>query len=102
PWRRLSQGDGPLITVAGPLAGGILGAVSDLQPLVRPELWVVSELPLETAPPPQEFLDPVEQAPSLWAVEEHVGQGGFGRMLAAWVLLHGLRPKAFRHLHAKG
>jgi len=32
--------------------GSILNAVRDLETALRPELWVVSELPLETCPPP--------------------------------------------------
>jgi transketolase len=102
PWRRLTTGEGPLIAVAGPLAGSIVDGVRDLEAAIRPELWVVSELPLEACPPPQEFTTRLESAPAVWAVEEHVAQGGFGRMLSAWALEHGYHPKSFRHLHAKG
>ena len=52
PWRRLTQGAGPLIAVCGALAGSILRAVLDLEPSIRPELWVVSELPFEVSAPP--------------------------------------------------
>jgi transketolase len=102
PWRRLTTGAGPLIAVAGPLAGSIVREVNDLEDALRPELWVVSELPLEACPPPVEFAIRLESSPALWAVEEHVAQGGFGRMLSAWVLERGYRPKSFRHWHAKG
>jgi transketolase len=102
PWRRLTVGEGPLIAVAGPLAGSIVQAVHALEAAVRPELWVVSELPLEACPPPEEFAIRLETAPAVWAVEEHVAQGGFGRMLSAWVLERGYRPKSFRHWHAAG
>lgn len=102
PWRRLTSGAGPLMAIAGPIAGSILREVSGLEHAIRPEVWVVSELPLETCPPPREFAARVEAAPALWAVEEHVAQGGFGRMLSAWVLENGYRPQAFRHWHAMG
>jgi len=102
PWRQLTSGAGPLIAVAGPLAGSIARAVHDLEAALRPELWVVSELPLEACPPPEEFATRLERAPAVWAVEEHVAQGGFGRMLSAWVLERGYHPKAFRHWHAAG
>lgn len=102
PWRRLTIGAGPLIAVAGPLAGSIVKAVQDLEDDVRPELWVVSELDLEACPPPGRFANRLESAPALWAVEEHVAQGGFGRMLSAWVLEHGYRLQSFRHWHAAG
>lgn len=101
-WRRLTTGAGPLIAVAGPLAGSIVKAVSELEFVDRPELWVVSELPFEACPPPEEFIARLERAPAVWAVEEHVAQGGFGRMLSAWVLERGYRPKRFRHWHATG
>jgi transketolase len=102
PWRRLTTGEGPLIAVAGPLAGSIVEAVRDLEAAIRPELWVVSELPLEACPPPQEFASRLKSAPAVWAVEEHVAQGGFGRMLSAWALECGYHPKSFRHWHAMG
>jgi hypothetical protein len=35
-------------------------------------------------------------------MEEHVAQGGFGRMLSAWVLERGYHPKSFKHWHAAG
>jgi len=101
-WRRLTTGAGPLIAVAGPLAGSIWKAVHDLEVALRPELWVVSELPLEACTPPGEFAIRLDTAPAVWAVEEHVAQGGFGRMLCAWVLERGYRPKAFRLWHAAG
>jgi len=102
PWRQLTIGAGPLIAVAGPLAGSIVRAVHDLEVALRPELWVVSELPLEACPPPDEFASRLESAPAVWAVEEHVAQGGFGRMLSAWVLERGYRPRSFRHWRAAG
>jgi transketolase len=102
PWRRLTNGAGPLIAVVGPLVGSILNATMDLEYSIRPELWVVSELPLEVSPPPPEFRARMAEQPELWAVEEHVAQGGFGRMLSTWVLEQGLRPRSFRHYYAKG
>jgi len=102
PWRRLTQGDGPLVVVTGPLAGSILKTVLNLEPAIRPELWVVSELPLETGTVPRQFAERVDQAPALWVVEEHVAQGGLGSTLAAWVLGQGLRPREFHHFHAQG
>jgi transketolase len=102
PWRRLITGGGPLIAVAGPLAGSILRAVLDLETAVRPEVWAVTELPLEECPPPAQFAKRLMSAPAVWAVEEHVAQGGFGRMLGTWLLQRAYHPKAFRHWHAAG
>ena len=47
PWRKLQDGTGWLIVVAGPLVGGIWGAVRGaLTAPRRPSLWLLSELPI--------------------------------------------------------
>jgi transketolase len=70
PWRRLRQGNGPIIVTLGALSGSTYEAVKDLDI----DFWVVTELPLKDVP---EFCRPV------WVVEEHVAQGSLGQMLAA-------------------
>ncbi len=102
PWRRLLQGRGPSVLVVGPLAGNILKCVMDLDDNARPDLWVVTELPLNTGDIPQDFLASLPDSPALWVVEEHVAQGSFGRMLASWILEHGYPVKEFRHFAAQG
>jgi transketolase len=102
PWRCLVHGQGPVLVAAGPLAGPILKTLRDLDEAVRPELWVVTELPLDAAEIPVEFVRAVKRTPALWVVEEHVAQGSFGRMLASWVLQESLRVTEFRHFHAQG
>jgi transketolase len=100
PWRHLRAGDGPVVAAVGPLAGVALAAVTDLPE--NPDIWVVSELPSTGIRPPDSFVARVAAAGRLCVVEEHVGQGGVGSMLAHWALQGGVGLRGFRHLHANG
>jgi transketolase len=102
PWRRLTSGGGPLIAAVGPLTGGLLRAALELEETRRPELWAISELPIDTASIPEPFQRRLRKSKTLWAVEEHVAQGGFGHMLAASVLELGCPVAEFRHFCAQG
>lgn len=101
-WRRLLVGGAGVMAVIGPLAGPLIAAASRLTPADRPEIWVVSELPLDTAPPPPAFLDSVRRVDALYVVEEHVRQGGLGQILAHDLMSRGRSPGLFRHFHAQG
>lgn len=99
PWRKLLSGKAGVLAVAGPLVGGIWAHALTLPEAERPDIWLVSELPF--GEPPQEFLADIKNK-RLLSVEEHVEQGGFGRMLAAWLLRNGTLPASFEILAAKG
>src|SRR5579872_884163 len=45
PWRKILKGQGPVVLITGPLAGGLLGAFKDLPEAKRPNTWVLTELP---------------------------------------------------------
>ena len=98
PWRRLARGDGPVVVTVGPLAGPAMAALDKLHG-VKPELWVVSELPLA---PPQDFAARVAASGRLCVIEEHVEHGGLAQMLAVWALNAGIMLRGFRHQHARG
>jgi transketolase len=98
PWRRLTEGDGPVVVAVGPLAGSAIEALAEL----RAELWVVSELPATGIHPPDAFVNRVAAPGRLCVIEEHVGQGSVGSMLATWALHAGIMLRGFRHLHARG
>jgi transketolase len=102
PWRRLLRGKGPVMIVVGPLAGNILGSLMGLDESIRPDLWVVTELPLNAATPPTELIASLRISPGLWVIEEHVSQGSVGHMIASWVLESSLPIKDFRVFAAKG
>ena len=102
PWRRLIEGSGPVIVYVGPLAGSHLASWLTLDPAERPEVWVVSELPLDANSIPGEFLQRIATGGELWVVEEHVAQGGFGQSLASFLLRNRLHVSGFEHFFAKG
>jgi transketolase len=99
PWRKLLRGRGVTLVVVGPLVGGILEAVRQLGE-ERPDVWLVSELPL--TPLPEAFLADLARSQRLVVVEEHVAQGGAGAMLASALLAAGRAPRQFTHRAARG
>ena len=101
PWRRLLGGGGSwVVLVAGPLVGGIWESARRLDEARRPVLWLLSELPLGEVP--EEFLADLSRSRKLLVVEEHVAQGGVGRMVAAALLSRGLAPERFVSRSARG
>ena len=102
PWRRLLAGEAGVMVVAGPNAGAILSLARELDLAERPEIWVVSELPLDAEPPPRACLDRIRRTGALFVVEEHVRQGGVGQMLAHLLMTEGVSTSTFRHFHARG
>lgn len=102
PWRRLLEGECGVAVVAGPLAGPLIAAAGELARAERPEIWVVSELPLSAAPPPDALLRRIVRTGALYVVEEHVRQGGLGQMLSLDLMGRGVAPRVFRHFHAEG
>lgn len=101
PWRKLSQGGGDVVIVVGPLAGTYLSSIESLSESVRPELWVVSELPLSKNPLPKEISQRIENGRGLIVIEEHVARGGFGSELALFLLEKNITPSKFKHMRAK-
>ncbi len=100
PWRRLVEGGGPVLAGVGPLMGGLIARLSELPESERPDLWLVTELPIETIP--DEFLDSIRRSRRLIVVEEHTAHGGFGQMLAYQLASGGVQLDSFTHKHALG
>jgi transketolase len=101
-WRHVLPGEGAVMVIVGPLAGGIIGALMSRPERARPSVWVVSQLPVTAATLPEEFLLDVRRGRHLVVVEEHVAQGGAGPMLAHALLLRGEAPARFTHRCAVG
>jgi transketolase len=101
-WRQLLRGDGATLLAVGPLAGAIWGPAAEVPESRRPNLWVLTELPIQADAIPPEFLRQIETSRHLMVVEEHVAQGGAGQMLAHALLLCGRRPAKFAHRFARG
>jgi transketolase len=101
-WRRLLRGKGATMLIVGPLAGGILEAAEHLEDAHRPNIWVLTELPIEANKIPQDFLDDLHQSGHLFIAEEHIAHGGVGQMIARCLLEMGQAPPKFTHRHALG
>lgn len=101
PWRQLTNGEGIVIVVAGPLAGSYIEVIQNLPEKTRPNLWVVTELPLKHNPPPPTLFKQLALTQILCVVEEHVRQGGLGSELALLLLEKQIKIKSFHHLYAQ-
>lgn len=104
PWRQLTEGQGPVVVAAGPLAGVAWAVAMELPASTRPSLWVVSELPLGSTPPPEQFVADLSGRGRgrIIVIEEHIRHGGLGAMLAHWLLESSVAVRAFRHFSAVG
>jgi transketolase len=101
-WRKILSGEASTMIIIGALAGSIIAKFIDLPLKNRPEVWVVSELPLIPKSIPEEFLYSIEKSKSLHVVEEHVSQGSAGHMIAHYLLSENISIKKFEHFYAKG
>jgi transketolase len=102
PWRLLLEGKGATMVVVGPLVGRILETLRGLDESIRPNLWVLTELPINIDSIPDDFLSDLRRSKHLFVVEEHVAQGGVGQMLAHSLLMMGEAPYRFTHRRALG
>ena len=102
PWRHLLSGGGPTMLVVGPLVGGILEALSNIDEQYRPNLWVLTELPIKMNTIPEDFVSDLRRSRHLFVVEEHIAHGGVGQMLAHCLLTMGEMPPRFTHRCALG
>mgnify|MGYP001412468606 CR=1 FL=1 len=102
PWRRLITGNGPTMIVIGPLVGGLIEPLSALDEYKRPNLWVVTELPLDVDTMPDSLLENLKKSNHLIVAEEHVQHGGLGEMLGYLLLTKQLFHGKTTHLSALG
>ena len=102
PWRKLLDGEASVVVGLGPLVGSLLEPLGALARNDRPQVWALSELPLEANPIPHELIAALEQTARLCVVEEHVAQGGMGQGLAHLLLKSGVQLEAFEHVCAQG
>lgn len=101
PWRQLVAGDGALVLAVGPLAGTYIEAFAGLDREQRPNLWALSELPLERSPLPPELREQLHRAPIVCVAEEHVRRGSFGAELALFIAEQDIAVRKFVHLCAR-
>jgi transketolase len=101
PWRQLTHGNGPVVIAVGPLAGTYIDAFLNTPIESRPNLWAISELPVDLTPPPDSLLNQIKSSAILCVAEEHVRHGGFGSDLLLYLAGVGISPQKFKHLYAR-
>ena len=100
PWRQLTAGGGIVIVVAGPIAGSYIDQFMHMPESNRPNLWVVSELPIRLNQPPVQLIAQLNQSKKMLVIEEHVEQGGIASQLALFILTAGIALEKFEHRYA--
>lgn len=100
PWRRVMDGLGPTMLVAGPLVGGMIRELAGIPIEQRPSVWLLSELPLVAVP--AQFLEDLRRSDHLFVVEEHVAQGGVGQIISHHLLSISRPVTRFTHRCALG
>ena len=100
PWRKLLTGGGPTVAASGPIVGGLLSAALATPEPNRPNIWVITELPIGLLP--ELFVDDLNRSRALIVVEEHASVGGLGQMLALSLAQSGNMPASFSHRSAAG
>jgi transketolase len=68
----------------------------------RPDLWVLTELPITADSIPKDFSASLRRSGHLFVVEEHVVRGSVGQELAHLLLTGGRMPAKFTHRCALG
>ena len=102
PWRKLIAGEGATLLSVGPITGSLIDRALSLPSEKRPNLWVLSRMPLLPDSIPADFLHDLEISKRLIVVEEHIANGGVGQSLATILLGKRVALNQFSHRCAKG
>lgn len=100
PWRKIVMGGGPTVLGIGPVISRLIEAVRHFEETRRPNVWVLSELPVTELP--AAFLEDIQSSGHLITIEEHAASGGAGQMVAHALLTAGQPPRRFSHRFARG
>lgn len=101
PWRQITEGNGKIVICIGPIAGSIIEKCQLMDLAIRPQLWIVSELPLKHNPPPETLIYALKQTKKLIVIEEHVAHGSLGSSLALYLFEQSIKLDEFNHCYAK-
>lgn len=99
PFRKLLAGNNSVWLTLGPLAGIALQVLSELPKNNRPQLYVVTELPIIELP--SDFIKAVNNE-NLVIFEEHIEHGGLGMQMINLLCKQNISPKKIIHRYALG
>jgi transketolase len=100
-WRQITSGEGPVVIVVGSLVGIYIEAFEKMSVETRPNLWVITELPIEQNPLPRNLIYQINNIGKLCVAEEHVRYGGFGSELMLNLADNNITVKKFVHFFAR-
>jgi transketolase len=101
PWRQLTSGGGPVVIVTGPIATTYIEDFQRLDKKIRPNMWLLSELPIRKGFLPKELIKQIKLQKNLYIIEEHVAQGGIASQISLLLMQINLRVDSFTNLYAK-
>lgn len=99
-WRQLTSGQGGVIIGVGPIVGTYIESLQNIPEINRPNLWVVTELPVDKNPMPEKLINQLSCGKGLFILEEHVKRGGLGSEMALIILNEKIPVGNFYHLFA--
>jgi transketolase len=100
-WRKITEGNGKILIGIGPIVGSLIEKLESLPYYIRPQLWIISELPLTYNPLPEELISALKQNKQLTVIEEHVSHGGLGSSIALYLMERSIKLEKFDHCYAK-
>jgi len=101
PWRQLIEGENGVLIAVGPLAGHYYEKLQSLDVSQRPNLWVITELPITLNPPPALIIEQIKASQKLWVAEEHVENGSFGLSFIRYLVKINVSINRFEHFFAR-
>lgn len=101
PWRNILDGEAVVVISIGPISGTFIEAFSELSKKSRPSFWILSELPLEKNPLPNELIDKIRSIKKIFIIEEHVKNGSLGAMISLFLMKNNIQVDCFLHSHAQ-
>lgn len=101
-FRKLTSGNGKLIICAGSIAGYYMDNFNKISINLRPNIWVLSELPIRDCDLPKALIDEINYKKEVYIIEEHIMNGGLlSHLTNNTTLLSKLKINSIKHFYAK-
>ena len=97
PWRKLISGNGPTVISIGSISGTFIELFLSLEKKVRPNFWVVTELPLSEKQIPKSFIARLKLDKRLIIIEEHVKNGSFANEFLSHLIQKKISIDKYKH-----
>ena len=98
-WRKIKSGRKCIVVGMGPVVGNLY-QMGDQDLLDALEIWNVGMLPLDELP--ADLIASIKDKQIVVTIEEHYRSCGMAEAVSCLLLTHGVYPRSFTTLHAKG